>query len=214
MSGTIGNAIIGQTPQFKVNVLHFHGTADSQVRYEDAGFNSGIGYYPVGMGAEQTVEVWRNWNSCQQEPVITYFPDIKDDGKTFERYLYVNENDNIFTAFIKVIGGDHEWYYYPQNDIDYTLEIYKFFTRIMDFPTAADTKLNDLISIFPNPAKEKLFVNTDVDEIEIIDVFGKIIEKLDDSNLNFIDISNLNAGMYFVKLKKENEIYLKKLIVK
>ncbi len=87
VSGTIGTAMIGQTPQFKVNVLHFHGTADSQVRYEDAGFNSGIGYYSVGMGAEQTVDAWRNWNSGQQEPVITYFPDIKDDVKTFERYL-------------------------------------------------------------------------------------------------------------------------------
>ncbi|HOK38305.1 MAG: hypothetical protein WHW07_12115 [Bacteroidales bacterium] len=60
VSGTIGTAIIGQTPQFKVNVLHFQGTDDSRVRYEDTFFNNGIGYYSVGTGAEQTVEAWRN----------------------------------------------------------------------------------------------------------------------------------------------------------
>jgi len=57
-------------------------------------------------------------------------------------------------------------------------------------------------------------VNTEVDQILIFNVFGQIVEKFDYYNLSFINISNLNAGMYFIKLKKGNEIYLKKLIVK
>ncbi|HOM36639.1 MAG TPA: T9SS type A sorting domain-containing protein [Bacteroidales bacterium] len=68
--------------------------------------------------------------------------------------------------------------------------------------------------MFPNPVKDKIFVNTEVDQILIFNVFGQIVEKFDYYNLSFINISNLNAGMYFIKLKKGNEIYLKKLIVK
>jgi hypothetical protein len=84
----------------------------------------------------------------------------------------------------------------------------------MDFPTSADSYLNDEITIFPNPVKDKISVNTEVDQILIFNVFGQIGEKFDYYNLSFINISNLNAGMYFIKLKKGNEIYLKKLIVK
>lgn len=112
VSGTIGIAVMDEIPNTKVNTLHFHGTADETITYENAGFNTGsFGTYSVGLGAEQTVDYWILHNQCSDQAIHTYFPDIKNDGLSFERFLYENDEDDVRTAFIKVNNGDHAWYY-------------------------------------------------------------------------------------------------------
>jgi polyhydroxybutyrate depolymerase len=212
VSGTLG---VGFTPnpQFPVKSLHFHGTADTQVGYTDAEFDTGMGIYSVGMGAEELVEFWRNYNACDVEPLMTYFPDTEADGKTFERYFYQNGTDGVFTAFIKVIGGDHEWYYTPQNDIDYTTEIYKFFTNTMDFPSNVENQAAILSDIYPNPASNFINIGIDNANVSIFDITGKLVLNNTSSNNQTIDISSLSEGMYIVKLNNDGKISEQKLHV-
>lgn len=87
VSGTMGNGFT-PNPLVAINTMHIHGTADDQIGYENAIFQSPLGPQSVGMGAEALVEYWRNYNSCDAEAIVTNFPDTKADGKTFERYLH------------------------------------------------------------------------------------------------------------------------------
>ena len=216
VSGTIGSTIQFE-PIANLNVLHIHGTADTQVTYENAGFNTGMGVYSVGTGAEQTVNLWKTYNNCNSDPIVTLFPNTVADGKTFERYLYTDGDNETYTAFLKVIGGDHEWYYTPQNDIDYRMEIYKFFTNSMDFPSNIDVINNDLVKLYPNPANNVLFVETDIIEnssLSLFDVTGKKIYNIENiAGLNTLDVSNLPEGMYFIRISNSEKSLDRKIII-
>jgi hypothetical protein len=70
-------------------------------------------------------------------------------------------------------------------------------------------------SIFPNPAANELHISDgqpEIINIKIYDVFGKL--QMADLNLltETIDVSKLNPGMYFVKVKGEKEERLLKFI--
>lgn len=72
------------------------------------------------------------------------------------------------------------------------------------------------ISLFPNPAKNYLLIksnSSDIISYEIIDVFGKIIKNNFESKSSFnIKINDIAKGVYFIKLKTENEIIIKKFV--
>lgn len=131
VSGTIG-CFFTPEPSSNVNTLHIHGTADSNILYDNGNLDSGAGNLPAGMGAEECVEFWRNHNNCMPIPIVYNYPDIVEDEKTFEKSIYVSGDNNSYSVLIKAIGGEHEWYSTPQDDIDCTLEIYKFFIRTFD----------------------------------------------------------------------------------
>ena len=65
--------------------------------------------------------------------------------------------------------------------------------------------------IYPNPVKDRINIltNTNINTISIIDVNGKIVFK---GNNPSIDISNLNNGLYFVKIETAQGITNEKFI--
>lgn len=70
------------------------------------------------------------------------------------------------------------------------------------------------VSVYPNPAKEILYLQiNELAEAEIIDVSGKTMLKQQINNgINTYDISDLNSGLYFVKITgKENKL-IKKIV--
>ncbi len=133
VNGTIGNELINSTPVRHISAMHIHGTADDTITYANASFpipyiNTRIS---LGLGAEATVEYWRSFNQCSTTPVHTDYPDLMNDGKTYEQFLYEDGIDGTKTAFIKTTNGHHEWYSTPACDIDYATEIYNFFVSCM-----------------------------------------------------------------------------------
>ncbi len=216
VSGTIGTAITA-TPIANVNCLHFHGTADTQVTYENAGFDTGMGVYSVGIGAEECVEYWRSYNNCDETPLVNLFPDTQEDGKTFERSVYLNGDNESYTAFIKVIGGDHEWYSTPQNDIDYTTEIYKFFTNTMDFSVGLENEMSKTdINVYPNPAKNFVHVrvgDTEQAALRVYDILGSVVKSEKLSNDNIVDIRDLPQGMYVFRIYSGSKTIDKKVMI-
>ena len=79
----------------------------------------------------------------------------------------------------------------------------------------------ETIFVYPNPAKE--FINVEFsglsDEnicIEIIDVFGKVVQKENRKNENEmfnLNISSLDAGYYLLKISSDNSVIQKKIII-
>jgi hypothetical protein len=82
------------------------------------------------------------------------------------------------------------------------------------------------LSVYPNPASDQLKIDFLSDgnilpDIEVIDLTGKVVLKYE-GRVNIeqdifkaeLDISSLQRGVYFVKLKQGERIYSKKLMVK
>ncbi len=73
-------------------------------------------------------------------------------------------------------------------------------------------KKTNNISIHPNPANNILYVlnSNDLKEVTVFDVNGKII--LLQNQPTAIDIANLNAGIYFIKIKTDQGEFSQKFI--
>jgi hypothetical protein len=73
-----------------------------------------------------------------------------------------------------------------------------------------------LLKIYPNPANSKITIESQQHElIEISNIQGQLIKTLATTgNKTNIDVSALPSGMYFVKVKSENGIAVKKLVKK
>ena len=75
--------------------------------------------------------------------------------------------------------------------------------------TITDEISSKNISIFPNPVKNTLNIQGQMESVEIFDVFGKLV--LNSTN-NTINTSNLAEGVYVVKINTHNNIIITKRI--
>lgn len=197
VSGVIGNDLTNLTPVGNVNVLQIFGTSDEMISYDDAMISlQSLGTYNMGLPVEQTVEYWRAYNQCDDEPVVEQYPDTFDDGLTFEMYQYLNGTNDARVAFIKVNNGMHDWYSGNSHDIDYNTEIVKFFTNTIDVNDVSEAS-HEALNVYPNPANT--FINVGKETVSVYDLCGKLVMQ----GSGRIDISSLPEGMYFVKSKDD-----------
>ncbi len=75
-----------------------------------------------------------------------------------------------------------------------------------------NTALN--ISVFPNPATEKLTIEcTSQSEIEILNIEGQLLKRLTASDIStLVDLSNWSSGIYIIKVRNQNGVAIKKLM--
>lgn len=84
-----------------------------------------------------------------------------------------------------------------------------------------DDDFIEAISIYPNPAKNKLYINISSENtqdnmnVTVFGMLGNVVQKstLKNSPENSVDISTLSDGVYFIEIKCEAKTYLKKFIV-
>jgi len=90
---------------------------------------------------------------------------------------------------------------------------------ITDIKSALD--LSTVISIYPNPVKNNLFIFSSLDQptgvtIEIIDIQGRIISSCNShfypNTENKINLSNLTKGLYFIRITSNKGHLIKKFI--
>ena len=80
---------------------------------------------------------------------------------------------------------------------------------------AVNDLLSNSVSVFPNPTSDKIIIDTEFNNCnyELVDVKGSVITS---DNFNYsteIDLSKNAKGIYFLKLKSQNEIITKKIII-
>lgn len=83
--------------------------------------------------------------------------------------------------------------------------------------------LDAVVNIFPNPAKEELFISMDAGksgkmEISLLSVDGRMVtsqlQSINQGRQRFtLDVSNLPAGFYFVRLNTGNEVVTQKVVI-
>jgi hypothetical protein len=78
-------------------------------------------------------------------------------------------------------------------------------------------KQNDFM-LYPNPAKSVITIKSSIEgalkiDYEVLDVLGKTIIKNETNTSNFsINISDLNSGIYFIRLNSNNSMVVKKFV--
>jgi hypothetical protein len=74
----------------------------------------------------------------------------------------------------------------------------------------------DDIAIYPNPFNDKLFItsNVDFDKVLIYDINGKQVYKKNIKSLseNYLNLNQLNTGIYFLELINKDSSYIKRII--
>ena len=194
VSGLVGNDMQTLTPVDNVNILQLYGTDDERITYDGAMVSyQNYGSYNVGLPVEETVDYWRNFNHCNAEAIFEQYPDIQNDGLTFEMHSYLYGDNNTRVGFLKVNNGLHRWYTGDAYDIDYNDEIVKFFTNTLDVTSVAEQSEADF-SVWPNPAKDFIYIESQ-NEASIYDLTGQLVLK----GKGRIDIQSLANGLYFVK---------------
>lgn len=78
--------------------------------------------------------------------------------------------------------------------------------------SVSDTKLNNVISIYPNPVSEILYVkNADGAKFKIVDLSGRIVKS--GVYQNGITVSDLNKGNYIIQISGKNVQQTEKFII-
>lgn len=75
-----------------------------------------------------------------------------------------------------------------------------------------DTKVDaQNVVVYPNPAEDVLNVNVDAEKVEVLNLAGAVVAS---ANTNSVQVSNLVAGMYIVKVYTNNNVVVKQFIKK
>ena len=157
--------------------------------------------------------------------VIDTIVSVQYDGVYLNKYLLKELDDyGWFTNFYLEKVGGYEWFIplgqsiipeavgpircYHDNEVDIN-----FSSKECDFRVIAslDKALEDRVDLFPNPARHYVNVESDlrIDEIEVLNNFGDIIFK---TRATLLNIELLNNGVYFIRIKSDNDTIIKKLI--
>ena len=100
------------------------------------------------------------------------------------------------------------------SDFSFNESIYDCYTPL--YTGLENNEFENEVSVYPNPAKERLYINTSlpIKELTICNLLGQEIQKYNMTEKTFsIDISGLKEGVYFVKLSTEKGVYATKIIV-
>jgi len=82
----------------------------------------------------------------------------------------------------------------------------------INLSTGIETVQQSAITIYPNPVKDYIEVNTD-GRIEIFNMIGVLCQRIEKYTVGQkIDISNLSTGNYLVKITSSTSIYINKMI--
>ncbi len=193
VAGTIGQNITTCNSSKVLPVAHFHGTSDGTVPYSN---NS------LGIDVDSLVSIWINRDNCSLSPIQTTFPDIAADGYTIDHFIYPNGEQGTEVELFKVIGANHVWLTYG-NDINYTIEIWKFFNKHKTMTIAGNIELTleNNIEIFPNPVNDKMTLKSNnnlKNYYEIIDMNGKTISSGEFISEKSIATSEFKTGIYIL----------------
>lgn len=75
-------------------------------------------------------------------------------------------------------------------------------------------ELENKFEIYPNPVKDKLFIDgeTEINDICIFNILGVQVHNEPDVNCDYIDVTNLNKGVYILNIKTNDGTIVRRFI--
>ena len=147
---------------------------------------------------QQAVQLdWKVANNNEQQE---YMLERSSDGINFKTLTVVAAKPNITTAEYRHTDAQplSGWNYYRLRAKDYQNKIQA--SQIIKVWIGKGS----FISVLPNPASEKIVINlsepSSIQQIQIVNTTGQVLRQLNTIQfLHEINISNLQAGMYYIR---------------
>ena len=79
------------------------------------------------------------------------------------------------------------------------------------------THNNTSLHLYPNPTENHLFIETEheIEEIVIYDVYGRKCQQANETtSQQVLDVTDLNTGIYFIKVVTDNNEIVKRFVKK
>jgi hypothetical protein len=189
------------------------------------------GSYTIGAGANSPIQICSNvslydtsGNTSQRKYYLLPGANLIIKN-TFSHFVYMQGNSTL--TKIGAGGGSTFIYNEPASTLTGTFSPASTTCNAVSFPTLAcsnpttgigQNNSSNLISIYPNPAKNQITLNNENSSIfnaTLINMLGQKIRTFEVENgKNSIDISALSDGIYFINIcDKNNMIASKKLII-
>jgi len=198
-------------PSRKVPVMHIHGTTDPIVNY-----NGMI----QSLSVPELINFWGQHDECPVSSSDIPYPDVNTtDGSTAIRKNYLPCTDGSEVVLIEIANGGHTWpggaidiiaYGNTNRDFFASGEIWNFFRkfRLNQF-IGLEEQPNQWINVHPNPAHHDLYISPGL-EYSIFNMKGKVwMEGI--STIEPLDISKLSIGMYYVRMKSDKQVIVRKI---
>jgi len=94
-------------PKRPVPLIHFHGTADTFVKFD--GPSKKTPKFILFRSVEDSIQTWVKIDGCDEKPEVVELPDKAHDGTTIERKTYGHGKDGAEVVLVVIKGGGHTW---------------------------------------------------------------------------------------------------------
>ncbi len=203
----------------RTGVMTILGSEDSISPYEGLEW-AGVQYY---LSADDTHDYWIANNEATASELVEELDDLDTtDGSTVERHQWLGEDLCATVEHLKVIGGGHDWPgTFGNMDIHTSAEIWRFFAHYSGIGGLAcgatsvgiETSTSKSITAFPNPVDNQLSIESSLTAKQPFEIYSKAGALLLSGQLvpgqQTIDLSNIPAGIYFLKTAEQQVKILK-----
>lgn len=201
INGFVGGGVDTVGKALNVPTLIFNSQGDAVVKYEGGMFNGSISGMIKTMAAQ---------TGCTVEYIADRV-DLKDDGNEVFEFGYRCEGSPELKCFISSNAGHDQFLNEKENDIDFLVEMEKFF-----FGRAASSGCENVLAkelcFYPNPVEDALYCNYS-GTCEVLDLMGRVVLSAKVEN-GAVDLSSLSAGNYIFTLKTSNEVLRARIVKK
>ena len=150
------------------------------------------GPYANSAAAQATVYATLDASSCYTFTILDSYGDGMNSGFGVGSFTITDDNGTVIAN-----GGTFT-----------TEEVVRFQTN------GSSTNINETISnlsVYPNPASDKLTISGIYKSVDILDIYGKVV--LSSNAKQTINVSSLASGIYMLNIHTENRIKTQKITI-
>ncbi len=171
------------------------------VRYGNRCLPKNVGIGTANAVDANMIDLFLQWNA---EDPVTAYEDQRNTylGNAANAYGQGNRNPFIDNPYLATViwGGPVAENRWPNV-----------------FLSADSFELAAAISVYPNPASDRVFIesSTSLDAIDVVNLNGQIIRRIEQPSAsnNIYTLENLPQGLFLVRLSAQNQTATKKIIV-
>lgn len=193
------------------SVCETYTAPDGQV-YTSSGTKTAV--IPSALGCDSTITIQLTVNTTPQQPTITQNGNVLSSSATSGNQWYNQDGP---------ISGETNQEFTPQTEGQYYVivsngDCNSESSNIINYTENSTAGINDLTSnkfkISPNPFLDELTIDVNNSEIhyQLLNSLGQVVTEGDIQQKTTISTTQLNAGIYLLKLENNQGIYLQKLI--
>lgn len=220
-SETAHSYVITGSKQEQINKsYYFEGDSDNISVTESGNYIDGSSEFIVNVTPGKKVKIKRlfdyNLESQWAEVYVDnqyvgiWFTNGSNDIKRWrEEFFIIPEEFTAKKSQIKIefrgTSGEYKW-----SEFHYWIYSMDLLTDYND-PTAIAKNNSDLIKVFPNPAKNRVYIDSpEPVSVELLSLNGVIIRRAD--NVDCIEVSDLKKGVYILKIISGSTTTSKKIV--